>query len=171
MGLEGVRGVVAERKASRRRTPGVCLEHQSHGVTFVPRTCAVRQALAAWGRAHPAWPLLVEKPGRTQAEAPRRWHGQSVLRQVEVEYRDGRIAQETLRLHVVHARQLAQQHTQASGAAHAKTSEAVAAHVRQGQARWFACRPAAAAAIAADEGRGPGRRGAAPRPWRSHTVR
>jgi hypothetical protein len=55
---------------------------------------------------------LLEKPGRTQAEAPRRWHGQSVRRQVEVEYSDGRVAQEELRFVVVHSSQRAQQQTQ-----------------------------------------------------------
>jgi hypothetical protein len=39
-------------------------------VTLVPRPWAIRQALEAWGREQPAVPLLVEKPGRTQAEAP-----------------------------------------------------------------------------------------------------
>ena len=56
-------------------------------------------------------------------------------------------------------------------AAQAKEAEAVADHVRQVQAQWFACRPDAEAAIAAYEGRGPGRRGRRPRPWRYHTVR
>jgi hypothetical protein len=54
-------------------------------VMLVPRTCAVRQELEAWGQQQPALPRLVEQPGRTKAEAPRRWHGQSVMRQVEVE--------------------------------------------------------------------------------------
>jgi hypothetical protein len=80
-----VRGIVADRKAYSRRTLGLCLEHQSDLVTLVPRTCAIRQALEAWGQQQLAWPLLGEKPGRTQAEAPRCWHGQSVMRQVEVE--------------------------------------------------------------------------------------
>ena len=78
MGLEGVRGIVADSKAYSRRTLGLCLEHGIGLVTFVPRTCAVRQDLEAWGQQQPALPLLVEKPGRTKAEAPRRWHGQSV---------------------------------------------------------------------------------------------
>src|ERR687885_2157893 len=59
-------------KPNSRRTLGLCLEHQVNLVTLVPRTCAVRQELEAWGRAQPALPLLVEKSGRTQAEAPRR---------------------------------------------------------------------------------------------------
>jgi transposase len=113
LGLDGVRGIVADSKAYSRRTLGLCLEQGMGLVTLVPRTCAVRQALEAWGRQQPALPLLVEKPGRTQPEEPRRWHGQSVLRQVEVEYSEGRLAHEPLRFVVVHSSQLAQQHTQA----------------------------------------------------------
>jgi len=85
LGLEGMRGIVADSKAYSRRTLGLCLEHKIDLVTLVPRTCAIRQALEAWGQQQLALPLLVEKPGRTKAEAPRRWHGQSVMRQVEVE--------------------------------------------------------------------------------------
>ena len=171
LGLEGVRGIVAESKASSRRTLGLCLEHKIGLGTFVPRTCAIRQAREAWGQQQPALPLLVEKPGRTKDEAPRHWHGRSVLRPVEVEDSEGRRAQETLRFVVVHASQLAQQQAQSSAAAQAKATEAVAAHVRQVHARWFACLPAAEAAVAVDEGRGPGHRGRRPRPWRYHAVR
>ena len=85
LGLEGVRGIVADSKAYSRRTLGVCLEQKVDLITFVPRTCAIRQALEAWGQQQPALPLLLEKPGPTQAEAPRRGHGQSATRQVEVE--------------------------------------------------------------------------------------
>src|ERR671918_1708298 len=67
LGLEGVRGIVADSQAYSRRPRGMCLEHQVDLVTLVPRTCAVRQALEAWGSQQPALPLLVEKPGRTQA--------------------------------------------------------------------------------------------------------
>src|SRR4029077_16348180 len=74
LGLEGVRGIVADSKAYSRRTLGVCLEHGIGLVTFVPRTGAIRQELEAWGRQHPALPLLVEKPGQTKDEEPRRWH-------------------------------------------------------------------------------------------------
>src|SRR5207253_6934053 len=119
----------------------------------------------------PALPLLVEKPGRTQDAAPRHWPGRSVLRPGEVEDSEGRLAQETLRFVVVHASQLAQQQAQASAAAQAKATEAVAAHVRQVHARWFACLPDAEAAVAVYEGRGPGHRGRRPRPWRYHAVR
>jgi hypothetical protein len=95
-------------KAYSRRTLGVCLEHGIGLVTLVPRTCAVRQELEAWGQHQAGLPLLVEKPGRTKDEAPRRWHGQSVIRQVEVEYRDRRVALEALHFVVVHSSQLAQ---------------------------------------------------------------
>jgi hypothetical protein len=171
LGLEGVRGIVADSKAYSRRTLGVCLEHKVDLITLVPRTCAIRQALEAWGRQQPALPLVLEKSGRTQAEAPRRWHGQSVLRQVEVEYRDGRVAQETLRFVVVHSSQLAQQQTQTYAAAQGKEAAVLADHVRRVHARWFACLPDAEAAIAEDAGQGQGHRGRRPRLWRYHAVR
>jgi transposase len=170
LGLEGDRGIVADRKAESRRTLGVCLAHKVDLSTLVPRTCAVRQALAAWGRQQPAFPLWLEKPGRTQAETPRRWQGQSVRRQVEVEDSDGRVAQEALRFVVVHASPLAQQQTQTYAAAQEKEA-AVADHARQVQARWFACLPEAEAAIAEYEGQRPGHRGRRPRLWRYHAVR
>jgi hypothetical protein len=44
-------------------------------------------------------------------------------------------------------------------------------HGKRVQAQWFACLPDAEAALAAYEGRAPGRRGRRPRPWRSHAVR
>jgi hypothetical protein len=72
---------------------------------------------------------------------------------------------------VVHASPLAQQQAQAYTAAQAQDAEAVTAHVKQVQARWFACEADAEAAIAAYEGRGPGRRGRPMRPWRYHAVR
>jgi transposase len=171
LGLEGVRGIVADSKAYSRRTLGLCLERGIDFVTLVPRTCAVRQELEAWGQHQSALPLLVEKPGRTKDEAPRRWHGQSVLRQVEVEYSDGRVAFETLRFVVVHSSQLAQQQAQTYTAAQAKEAEAVIAHAKHVQAQWFACEADATAAIAEYEGRGQGRRGRRPRPWRYHAVR
>src|ERR671935_2734169 len=80
LGLEGMRGIVADSKAYSRRTLGLCLEHGIGLVTLVPRTWAGRQGLQSLGRQQPALPLLVEKPGRTKAEARRRWHGQSVIR-------------------------------------------------------------------------------------------
>jgi hypothetical protein len=66
---------------------------------------------------------------------------------------------------------LAQQHAQTYVSAQEKEAEAVADHVRQVHAQWFACRPDAEAASAAYEGQGPGRRGRRPRPWRYHTLR
>jgi hypothetical protein len=171
LGLASMRGIVADSKAYSRRTLGLCLERGVGLVTLVPRTCAVRQDLEAWGQQQPALPLLIEKPGRTKDEAPRRWHGQSVLRQIEVEYSDGRIVHETLRFVVVHSSQLAEQQTQAYTAAQAKEAEAVGAHIKQVHARWFACEADAAAAIAEYEHRGPGRRGRRPQPWRYHAVR
>src|SRR5262247_2267077 len=101
LGLEGVQGIVADSKGYSRRTFGLCLEEGIGLVTLVPRTCAVRHELEAWGQQQPALPLLVEKPGRTQDEACRRWRGQSVIRQVEVEYREGHVAQAALRFVVV----------------------------------------------------------------------
>src|SRR5215467_2162878 len=83
LGLEGMRGIVADSKAYSRRTLGMCLEHKVDLITLVPRTCAIRQVLEAWGRAQPALPLVLKKPGRTKDEPLRCWHGQSVMRQVE----------------------------------------------------------------------------------------
>jgi transposase len=171
LGLESMRGIVADSKAYSRRTLGLCLERGVGLVTLVPRTCAVRQELEAWGQQQPTFPLLIEKLGRTKDEAPRRWHGQSVLRQVEVEYSDGRVVSEALRFVVVHSSQLAQQQTQAYTAAQAKEAAAVAAHVQHVHAQWFACEADAAAAIAEYEHRGPGRRGRRPQPWRYHVLR
>ena len=126
----------------------------------------MRQGLEAWGQQPSTLPLVGEQLGRTKAEALRRWHGHSVMRQVEVEYSDGRGALEALRFVVVHARQLAQQQTLASTAAQAQEAEAVMAHAKPGQAQWFACEAEATAAIAEYEGRGQGRRGCRPHSWR-----
>jgi len=171
LGLEGMRGIVADSKAYSRRTLGLCLERQIGLVTLVPRTCAIRQELEVWGQQQSTLPLLVEKPGRTKDEAPRQWHGQSVIRQVEVEYSDGRVVLEALRFVVVHSSQLAHQQTQTSTNAQAKAAEAVAAHVQHVHARWFACEADAEAAIADYAHRGPGRRGRRPQSWRYHAVR
>ena len=50
LGLEGVRGIVADSKAYGKRTLGLCLEQRLGLITLVPRTCAVRQELEAWGQ-------------------------------------------------------------------------------------------------------------------------
>jgi transposase len=171
LGLAGLQGIVADSKAYSRRTLGLCLERGIGLVTLVPRTCAVRQALEAWGQQQAILPLLVEKPGRTKDEACRRWHGQSVIRPVEVEYSNGRVALEALRFVVVHSSQLAQQQSQTYAIAQKKEAEAVTDHVQRVQAQWFACEADAEAAIAEYEHRGPGRRGRRPHPWRYHVVR
>ena len=54
--------------------------------------------------------------------------------------------------------------------AQAKEAERVAEHRARVAARWFACAADAEAAIAEDEGRGQGRRGRKPRPWRYHAL-
>jgi transposase len=171
LSLAGVHGIVADSKAYSRRTLGLCLEQGIGLVTLVPRTCAVRQELEAWGQQQAILPLLVEKPGRTKNEAPRCWHGHSVMRQVEVEYSDGQVALEELRFVVVHSSQLAHQQTQTYASGQGKEAQAVADHVKRVQAQWFAGLPDAEAAMAAYEGQGPGRRGRRPHPWRYHVVR
>src|ERR687886_1563605 len=128
LGLAGVRGIVADSKAYCQRTLGLCLEQRVGLITLVPRTCAVRQELEAWGQQHGPLPLLLEQPGRTRAESARCWHGQSVVRQVEVEYADGHRAVEELRFLVVHSSQLAQQAAITYTAAQAKEAERVAEH-------------------------------------------
>jgi transposase len=170
LGLDGVRGIVADSKAYCKRTLGLCLEQRVGLITLVPRTCTVRQELETWGQQHGPLPLLLEKPGRTRQESPRRWHGQSVTRQVEVEYTDGRLAGEEFRFLVVHSSQLAQQGAVAYTAAQAKEAERVAEHIQRVEARWFACAADAEAAIRDYEGRGQGRRGRTPRLWRYHAL-
>jgi transposase len=170
LGLDGVRGIVADSKAYCKRTLGLCLEKRLGLITLVPRTCAVRQELETWGQQQDALPLWLEKPGRTRQESPRHWHGRSVTRPVEVEYADGRLAVEALRFLVVHSSQLAQQATGAYITAQAKEAERVAEHSQRVEARWFACAADAEAAIAEYEGRGQGRRGRKPRPWRYHGL-
>jgi transposase len=170
LGLDGVHGIVADSKAYCKRTLGLCLEQRVGLITLVPRTCAVRQEVEAWGQQHRALPLLLEKPGRTRQEPPRRWHGQSVVRRVPVEYADGRLEVAEIRFLVVHSSQLAHQAAVASAAAQAKEAERVTEHVRHVEARWFTCAADAEAAIAEYEGRGQGRRGRKPRPWRYHAL-
>ena len=63
------------------------------------------------------------------------------------------ITAEALRFVVVHARQRAQQQTQTYAVAHAQDAEAVTDHAKRVQAQWFACLPAAEAALAAYEGK------------------
>jgi transposase len=170
LGLAGVRGIVADSKAYCKRTLGLCLAQGVGLVTLVPRTCTVRQEVEAWGQQQGALPLLLEKPGRTRQEPPRRWHGQSVVRRVPVEYTDERLDVAEIRFLVVHSSQLAHQTAVAYAAAQAKEAEHIAEHVQHVEARWFACAADAEEAMAAYEGRGQGRRGRTPRPWRYHTL-
>jgi transposase len=51
LGLDGVHGIVADSQAYCKRTLGLCLEKRVGLITLVPRTCAVRQELEAWGPA------------------------------------------------------------------------------------------------------------------------
>jgi hypothetical protein len=71
---------------------------------------------------------------------------------------------------VVHSGQLARQPSHTYAVAQAKEAEGRTAHVRRVEARRFACVADAEAAIAEYEGRGQGRRGRRPHPWRDHTV-
>src|SRR5262249_39007215 len=109
LGLDGVRGLGADRKAYGTRTLGLCLEQRVGLSTLVPRTCTVRQEGEAWGQQHGRLPLWLENPGRTRQEPPRCWHGQSVVRRVPGEYADGRRDVAAIRLLVVHSSQCAQQ--------------------------------------------------------------
>ena len=108
LGLEGVSGIVADSKGYCKRTLRFCLEAggDSSPWSHAPVRCG--RNWRRGGNSSPI-PLLVEKPGRTRQEAPRRWHGQSVPRPVDVEYGDGRDIQEELRFLVVRSSQLAQQ--------------------------------------------------------------
>jgi hypothetical protein len=112
--------------------------------------------------------LCLEK--RIRQELPRQWHRQSVVRRVEVDYSDERVTQEALRFLVVHSSQLAQQAAIAYAAAQAKEIACITEHVQRVEARWFACVADAEAAIAEYEGRGQGRRGRRPWPWRYHAL-
>jgi transposase len=170
LGLDGVHGIVADSKASCKRTLGLCLERRVGLITLVPRTCAVRQEVEAWGQQHGPLPLRLEKPGRTRQESPRRWHGRSVVRRVAVAYADGRLEVAERRFLVVHSSHLAQQVASAYTAAQAKEAERIAEHIQRVEGRWFACAADAEAAIAEYEGRGQGRRGRKPRPWRYHAL-
>lgn len=170
LGLDGVIGLVTDSTGYSKRPLGLCLEQKIGLVTLVPRTCAVRRELEAWGQAQPVVPLLVEKPGRRAQDEPRRWPGHRVVHLVEVEYADGRVAQEARRFVVVHSSQLAQQQAQAYAKAQGKEAEGVADSLRRVEARRFACAADAEAAIRDYEGRGQGRRGRRPQPWRSHSL-
>jgi hypothetical protein len=71
---------------------------------------------------------------------------------------------------VGHSSPLAHQAAVTYAAAQAKEAAQVAEHIARVEARWFAWAADAAAAIAEYEGRGQGRRGRQPRPWRYHAL-
>ena len=61
LGLDGVHGIVADSKAYCKRTLGLCLEQGVGLITLVPRTCAVRQEVEAWGQQHGCLTLIARK--------------------------------------------------------------------------------------------------------------
>jgi transposase len=171
LGLGGFKGIVADSKAYSQRTLGLCLEQKVGLVTLVPRTCGIRQEVEAWGQQQASLPLLVDKPARRRRDAPRRWYGRSITREVEVEYDDGGIEFAPVRFVAVYSTQLAQHHEAAYGKAQVREAAALAEHVAQVQRRRFACEADAEAAIAEYEGRGAGKRGRHTCRWRYHEVR
>lgn len=72
---------------------------------------------------------------------------------------------------MVRSSQWAAQQAHTYAVAQAKEAEGLKDHGRRVEARRFACVADAEAAIADYEGRGQGRRGRRPRPWRYQTVR
>ena len=170
LGLDGVRGIVADSKAYGKRPLGLGLAQGVGLGTRVPRPCTVRQEAEAWGQQQGALPVWLEKPGRTRQEPPRRWHGQSVVRRVPVEYTDGRRAVAEIRFLGVPSSPWAPQTAGASAAAQAQEAEHSAAHGQPVAARWLAWAADAEEARADDAGRGQGRRGRQARPWRSHPL-
>jgi transposase len=70
----------------------------------------------------------------------------------------------------VYSTQLAQRHAEAHANQQLKEAKSLATHIAQVQARPFACPADAEGAIAAYEGRGPGRRGRVATRWRYHEV-
>src|SRR5688500_10604962 len=84
MGGQPTRAVI-DTPASPVKGEGIKMEEYFTDIAFVPRTCPVRQERDAWGGHQSVLPLCAEQPGRTQDAAPRRWHGQSVIRQMGVE--------------------------------------------------------------------------------------
>lgn len=170
LGLGGFQGIVADSKAYSQRTLGLCLEQDVGLITLVPRTCGIRQEVEAWGQQQSSLPLLLDKPARRRTDAPRRWYGRSLTREVEVEYGDGRIELAPVRFVAVYSNQLAQQHENTYGKVQVREAQEVAEHVAQVQGRRFACEADADAAIAAYKGRGPGKRGRRACRWHYHEV-
>jgi transposase len=168
LGLDGFKGIVADSKAYSQRTLGLCLENQVGLVTLVPRTCGIRQEVEAFGQRQSSLPLLLDKPARRRGEKPRRWYGRSCIREVEVEYQDGRTALAAVRFVAVYSNQLAQHQELTYGKSQEREAAVLAEHVAQAHRRRFACAADAEAAIAEYEGRG--KRGRRPCPWHYHEV-
>lgn len=171
LGLDGLHGIVADSKAYTPRTLGLCRETGMGLVTLVPRTCAIRQEVETWGQKQVSLPLLLEKPGKRRSDAPRRWYGRSVTRQVEVEDGEGQVTWTPMRFVAVHSTQLAQRHAEAHAHQQRQEAKSLATHLAQVQCRQFACQADAEGAIATYEGRGSGQRGRPATRWRYHEVR
>lgn len=170
LGLDGLRGIVADSKAYTPRALGLCRETGMGLVTLVPRTCGIRQEVETWGQKQVSLPLLLEKAGKRRSDAPRRWYGRSVTRQVEIEDSEGQITLAPMRFVAVYSTQLAQRHAEAHARQQEQEAKSLATHIAQVQARQFACQADAEGAIAVYEGRTPGRRGRPATPWRYHEV-
>jgi transposase len=168
--LDGLQGLVADSKAYTQRTLGLCLETGMGLVTLVPRTCAIRQEVEAWGQRQASLPLLLERPAKRQGDGPRRWYGRSVRREVEVEDEQGHVTLAPMRFIALCSTQLAQQHEQSYRQAQAREAQALDVHLAQVQSRQFACEADAKGAMAEYEGHRPGRRGRAATPWRYHEI-
>jgi transposase len=170
LGLDGLRGIVADSKAYTPRTLGLCRETGMGLVTLVPRTCAIRQEVETWGQKQVSLPLLLEKPGKRRWDAPRRWYGRSVTRQVEVEDGQGQVSLAPMRFVAVYSTQLAKRHAEAHATQQLKEAKSLATQIAQVESRPFACQVDAEGAIAAYEGRAPGQRGRPATRWRYHQV-
>jgi transposase len=170
LGLDGLRGLVADSKAYTPRTLGLCRETGMGLVTLVPRTCGIRQEVETWGQKQVSLPLLLEKPGKRRSDAPRRWYGRSVTRQVEVEDGQGQVSLAPIRFVAVYSTQLAQRHAEAHATQQLKEAKSLATHIAQVESRQFACQVDAERAIATYEGRAPGQRGRPATRWRYHQV-
>jgi hypothetical protein len=129
LGLGGLRGLVADSKAYTPRTLGRCRETGMDLVTLVPRTCAIRQEVEAWGQRRVSLPVLLEKPGKRRADAPRRWYGRSVTHQVEVEDGEGHVTLAPMRFVAVYSTQLAQRHAEAHARRQEQEAKSLATHI------------------------------------------
>jgi transposase len=138
LGLGGLRGLEADSKAYTPRTLGLCQETGMGLVTLVPRTCAIRQEVERWGSS------------KRRLDAPRRWYGRSVTRQVEVEEGQGQVTLAPMRFVAVYSTQLAQRHAEAHAHQQLKEAKSLATHIAQVECRPFACQADAEGAIAAD---------------------